>query len=349
MIDYDSLHRKRIRKYIIAIEKAFADLIAQTSSLAMRVKLKDELFQFRKHPYILKDIEKALSDYRTAVMDNILIGTSNEWEFANLKSDALKVALLEKVKDKVAPEILSGQYEKIAESPRNTEALKAFQERKKGKFNISERVWNIESGIKKELEFALDIALTEGKSAQQLAREIKQYLNYPDKLFRRVRDKHGNLVISKNAEVFNPGQGVYRSSHKNALRLAANEINIAYRESEQLRIAGNPDVVGIKISLSPQHSIIDICDQLAGTYPKDFQWSSWHTNCKCHRTTVLKSDDEFISELNQGLELPPESSKNFVKSPPKEFDKWISDNADKMKKWKKKPSFVTDNEKFVKK
>lgn len=131
--------------------------------------------------------------------------------------------------------------------------------------------------------------------------------------------------------------------------MAANEINTAYREAEQIRISKNPDVVGQKINLSPQHSIFDVCDELQGIYPKDFVWSLWHTSCKCHRTTILKSDEEFINELNQGLELPPESSKNFVKAPPKDFDKWIAANSEKMENWKRKPSFVTDNEKFVKK
>ena len=56
----------------------------------------------------------------------------------------------------------------------------------------------------------------------------------------------------------------------------------------------------------------DICDELVGIYPKDFQWSGFHVLCKCFRTTILKSTDELISELNEGLNLPPESSKNHV-------------------------------------
>lgn len=235
MIDYDGLHRKRISKYLRAIELAFVELIAQTSSLLLKAKLTDELFQFRKNPQIIKGINQALKDYHDAIAKNIIIGTQNEWYFANEKYDAQKVARLKKVSSKVSKEII--QKELAKPNPHNQKALEAFQVRKKGKFTTSERVWNISKQMRSELELAIDVTLEEGKSAQQLAREIKQYLNDPDKLFRRVRDIHGNLVISKNAQTFNPGQGVYRSSHKNALRLASNEINTAYRESEQLRLS----------------------------------------------------------------------------------------------------------------
>src|SRR5690606_31575916 len=125
--------------------------------------------------------------------------------------------------------------------------------------------------------------------------------------------------------------------------MAANEINTAYREAEQIRISSNPDVVGVEIHLSPQHVIFDMCDELAGRYPKDFQWNAWHISCRCNRRTVLKSDEEFINELNQGLELPPESSKNFVKKTPPQFNKWVQENEKKMENWKRKPSFVADN------
>ncbi len=45
----------------------------------------------------------------------------------------------------------------------------------------------------------LDLGIRDGLSAQELSRQMKQFLKYPDKLFRRVRDKHigrNNGVIS---------------------------------------------------------------------------------------------------------------------------------------------------------
>ena len=74
----------------------------------------------------------------------------------------------------------------------------------------------------------MDIALRDGTPANRLVTDLKQYLKYPDKLFRRVRDEHGQLQLSKRAKEFHPGAGVYRSSYKNARRLAVTETNMEF-------------------------------------------------------------------------------------------------------------------------
>ena len=74
----------------------------------------------------------------------------------------------------------------------------------------------------------------------------------------------------------------------------------------------------------------------------------WGSNCKCFRTTILKSTDELISEINEGLNLPPESSKNHVSKLPDNFNQWLSENEKKMENWKRKPEFITKNEKLMK-
>lgn len=313
----------------------------------LRTKLKEELFKFKKHPKITKEINEVLKQYYNSLLYTIESGTAKEWDFANEKMNAVQTLQLQRIASKVPKEVLVSELAKISKSPHNYEALKSFQQRKIGDFTISERVWKITEQMRDELEFAIDVSLADGKSANQLAREIKKYLNEPDRLYRRVRDKHGNLVLSQNAKNFHPGQGVYRSSHKNALRLAKEEINTAYRESEQLRIMQNNDVVGIEIKLSPSHKIYDICDELKGRYPKDFKWSKWHIGCMCHRITILKSDEEFIKELQNGENLPPESSKNFVSDVPKNFTQWVEDNEDRFKNWKRKPNFLEENKRYT--
>lgn len=345
----DEKHIKRINKYLLSINGYYDELVREIVLLVIQLRVADKMFRFKDYPRITKQVNEALKSYRTNLNNSVKVYSEYEWDAANAKINGILTDKVNGVKSKILPEAYDTKMREIAKQSQNKAAFEAFQTRKKGKFTTSERVWNITAQAKENLELAIDVALKEGTSAQELARQIKGNLNNPDALFRKVRDKHGNLVLSKHAKTFNPGQGVYRSAHKNALRMASNEINTAYRESEQIRISKNPDVVGIKISLSPQHSVRDVCDELVGIYPKDFVWHGFHVSCKCFRTTVLKSDEEFISELNQGLELPPESSKNFVKAPPKEFDKWISANEKKMENWKRKPSFITDNQKFVKK
>ena len=140
--------------------------------------------------------------------------------------------------------------------------------------NLSQRVWKYAEELKDAMELGIDVGLGEGKSAQQLSRDLRQYLNEPDRLYRRVRDKGGNLRLSKAAKMYHPGQGVYRSSAKNAQRLTRTEINMAYRESEYLRWQQLDFIVGIRVMLSNNHTIknskgepvpfVDICDTLAG-------------------------------------------------------------------------------------
>ena len=346
MNPYDDKHIKRINRYLGKINGHFDDLVREISLLAVKQKVSDKLFRFKDYKTITNRVEEILKKYENNLISSIKVYSQYEWDFANAKVDDILKTQLESIKGKVPSSLYVEKIRQISKESQNQKAFEAFQERKIGKFTISERVWNITNQAKENLEFAIDVALKEGISAQELARRIKGNLNNPDALFRKVRDKHGNLVLSQNAKYFHPGQGVYRSAHKNALRLAANEINTAYRESEQLRISTNNDVVGVKISLSPQHSVRDICDDLVGIYPKDFQWHGFHIACKCYRTTILKTPEELISEINEGLNLPPKSSRNFVADVPDNFNKWVNSNADKMEKWRSKPSFITENKKF---
>lgn len=348
MNPHDEKHKKRINRYLDKINGHFDALVTEISIIVVNQKVSEKIFRFRDYKTITKRVSESLKKYQNNLISSIKVYSQYEWDFANAKVDDILKTHLEGIKGKVPSSLYVDKIRQISIESQNQKAFEAFQERKHGKFTISERVWNITDQAKENLEFAIDVALKDGMSAKELARSIKSNLNNPDALFRRVRDKHGNLVLSKNAKSFHPGQGVYRSAHKNALRLAADVINTSYRECEQLRISTNNDVVGQKINLSPSHKVYDICDELAGTYPKDFQWSKWHVSCKCYRTTILKTPEELISEINEGLNLPPESSKNHVSKLPDNFNQWLSENENKMENWKRKPEFITKNEKLIK-
>lgn len=344
-MDFDKQHRKRVEQYLRRVEKLFNDLVESIVFSSLPTTLKEGLFQFRKYPKITKYIEQVFNQFNSDLRELITVSTAYSWTVGDLKNDALKLATLNSISGKIPAEILNKLKE--APMPRNAEALKAFQERKIGTFTISDRVWSITQNTKKELEFALDLGLSEGKSAQQLAREIKKYLREPDRLYRRVRDKHGNLTLSKNAKAYKPGQGVYRSSMANAIRLTKEENNLAYRESDQLRIMQNNDIVGYQIQLSNAHKIVDICDDLKGFYPKNFIWKGWHIGCMCQRFTVRKTDKEIIDEINKGLNLPPERSENYISDVPEQFKTYMDENKAKMEGWKTQPSFMVDNKKFL--
>ena len=287
MNPHDEKHKKRINRYLDKINGHFDALVTEISIIVVNQKVSEKIFRFRDYKTITNRVSESLKKYQNNLISSIKVYSQYEWDFANAKVDDILKTHLEGIKGKVPSSLYVDKIRQISIESQNQKAFEAFQERKHGKFTISERVWNITDQAKENLEFAIDVALKDGISAQELARSIKGNLNNPDALFRRVRDKHGNLVLSQNAKSFHPGQGVYRSAHKNALRLAADVINTSYRECEQLRISANNDVVGQKISLSPSHKTYDLCDDLAGIYPKDFMWSKWHVNCYSYDMEVF--------------------------------------------------------------
>jgi hypothetical protein len=347
-LNHDNLHRIATEHYIREVEKAFQRLISQTASAVVKTKLKKELFQFKKNSKITERIAQILSEYENSLLGIISTGSARQWNFANEKYNYLKALTLKRIANKIPKEVFQKELLKVAANTQNARALLSFQQRKTNGFTLSDRVWNITKQAKEELELAIDLSLTEGQSANTLARAIRKHLNNPNSLYKKIKDKHGNAVLLNNTDYYHVGQGVYRSAYKNAMRLARNEINTAYRTSEQLRIEQNNDIVGVEIHLSPSHRIYDMCDELKGVYPKDFKWDKWHVNCMCHRRTIMKTDAEFIRELKNGENLPPETSENFVADVPKQYKDWIKENEDKMQNWKRKPEFMEWNEKYWK-
>ena len=221
----------------------------------------------------------------------------------------------------------------------NEEARQAFEQRKINGLSLSERVWNYADQFKNEMELGLDIGIRNGRSADALSRDLRSYLKEPNKLFRRVRNEYGQLVLSERAKNYNPGRGVYRSSYKNARRLAATETNTAYRTADHLRWEKMDFVVGIEIHLSNNHTLNgkpfhDICDELAGKYPKSFKFTGWHPHCRCFATTILKTPDEIKSG---------KPSKNEVKELPSNFKEWFKNNKERIENANSLPYFIKDN------
>ena len=222
--------------------------------------------------------------------------------------------------------------------------------------NLPQRVWRIVEQTKQELELALDLGLGEGKSAAGMSRDVRQYLINPDKLFRRVRDKHGALHLSKKAEAYHPGRGVYRSSYKNALRMTATETNMAYHTADYEAWKGMPLVKGIRIELSNNHTVLnakgqrvpffDMCDELQGVYPKDFKFTGWHPFCRCFAVPITASWDEIEAMWeaeNRGEDISDYHFADEVHSMPDSFKSWIKKNDERIKRAKNMPYFIKDN------
>jgi len=237
---------------------------------------------------------------------------------------------------------------------------KTFYNENRDGLNISDRVWNLAKNSKKEMEIIIQNGIKEGKSADEIQRGIKDYLNEPEKLFRRVRNADtGEFEWSEAAKKYHPGQGIYRSAYKNAMRLARTEITAAYRDAEWESYQNNPLIIGYEIRLSNNHTTLkkgrpvplkDICDTLAGVYPKSFKWTGWHPQCRCYMMPIQIHKDELqerIKMRNEGR-LDEWKPKNVVTKPPKAFENWVRQNQERAKRWSDMPRFVRDNPQFVK-
>jgi hypothetical protein len=109
-----------------------------------------------------------------------------------------------------------------------------------------------------------------------------------------------------------------------------------------------PFVTGVQVQLSNAHPRYDICDPLAGKYPKDFKFVGWHPQCLCFATPVMMSDEEFEKvedAILAGDPIPPPSS--AVTDVPASFKKYMEANAERIAGWKNEPYFIRDNKDII--
>lgn len=336
---------------------------------------------------------KRLSEQANAILRALYSGVYNEikggviaeWENANKSCDALIASIFSK---KVKEDNHYARY-----FARNKESVDAFFKRKSeyGGLNLSQRVWKYVGDFKTEMEMALSVAMGEGKSAATVSREVRKYLQRPDMMFRRFRvktgeqdifDADGNVVgkepvygrVWKRKVVdavtgnvswqtvklkdYSFGRGVYRSSYKNAMRLARTETNMAYRTADQERWRQLDFVIGYRVVLSDNHPEPDICNDLSarrgekgsrGVYPKDFVFKGWHPQCRCYVVPILADEKEFdkIQEAILNDEPIPES-KGVIREPNKYFQDWWMKNKKRVSEAQSLPYWVKDNPKYAK-
>lgn len=350
---FDAAHYARTTRYARQVERLYNTACNEIAAAAGQITIpEDGVFSFDDFPATRKQAQGILTRLAKRVEAVINTGTRQEWEAACDKSDTFLNSILRT--SRLSPEEAK-QYQ-----ARNLEALQAFQQRKAGGLGLSQRVWKYTEEFKTALELGIDVAVGEGRSAAQLSRDLRSYLQAPDKLFRRVRDKGGNLRLSKAAKMYHPGQGVYRSSAKNAERLARTEVNMAYREAEYLRWQQLDFVVGFRVMLSNNHTttdskgkkvpLTDICDELAGDYPKTFKFLGWHPQCRCVVVPIMSDYDEYnndranrLKAIVRGQTYKSLPSRRTVRDVPAAFRSHIEAIADRAKGWKSMPYYIRDN------
>lgn len=316
---WDKQAIENTNKFAKEVENIYLQAIKEAALIGANISFFDpkKPFKFKDYPQTKESISKLLISLRKSLKLTLLNGIDVQWDLSNQKN----LELINKAFGQDVSKIPG--FEKYFNNHQSV--LEAFKTRKENGLNLSDRVWNYSLQFKEEIELGLDIGLGSGQSAAEMARDLKQYLNEPDKLFRRVRDKWGNLVLSKAARAYSPGQGVYRSSYKNAERLAITETNMAYHEADFQRWSGLDFVVGIEVKLSNNHTLngvpfTDICDDLKGKYPKDFKFIGWHPKCYDDLSEVLtKKGWKFFKDVDY-------SDKIFTLNPDTRFPEWVDIN-----------------------
>lgn len=351
---FDARHYANTERYARQIDRVYKTACDEYARLGASLNAPEgeTVFSFDKYPRARKQAQGIMQRLVKKVESVITSGTQSEWLAATYKNDAFLGSILRT--SKLTKEELE-QYQ-----GRNLEALNTFQRRKVEGMGLSERVWKQAEDMKAAIELGIDVAIGDGRDAQQLSRDLRSYLQEPKRLYRRVRDKGGVLRLSKAAKMYHPGQGVYRSSAKNAQRLARTEINMAYRESEFLRWQKLDFVVGLRICLSNNHTImnskgepvplVDICDELWGDYPKTFKFVGWHPQCRCYVVPILSDYDEYnqdranrLKAIVRGTAYKSLPSRRSVVDVPRKFREYIDSILERSKGWKSQPYYIRDN------
>lgn len=339
---YDKKHKENLAKRARKVQQLYdaaIKRIAQAAAPSLFDADTKKEFHFEDFPALKKEMEALMQDLGSSLQANIEDGDQESWTLSNTKNDAMVDSIIGK---KHLPK-------KVVQAWKHPhlEALNAFIARKEAGMNLSRRVWNLTQQFKSELELALELGMGEGKSAAALSRDVRKYLVEPNKLFRRVRDKSGALRLSKAAAAYHPGQGVYRSSYKNALRMTATENNIAYRTADHNRWQALPFVIGIEIHISNNHPTEDICDLFDGKrFPKDFKFTGWHPWCRCYAVSVLASQEEmdaYTTAIMNGEDVSHWKFTGQVEKMPNEFNKWMKDNQARIENATSMPYFIKDN------
>jgi len=322
----------RNREIEAVLNQASRDMAMRIAILELKNPTK--IFQgsfYKINQGLEKRIDIILGNLHKDIQAGIQDGIVTHWDMANLKNDEMVGAWAKGIK--LSKEAISPSFNQL-----NMAALDTFLTRTAAGMNLSERVWNLANGAKDQLELLLASGITTGRSAAEIAGDIKHYLNEPNKLFRRVRQE-GKLVLSRAARGYHPGAGIYRSSYRNALRLAKNEINMAYRMSDYVRRQQLPFVTGIEVHLSASHPRLDMCDDLVGKYPKGFIFMTWHVGCLCYTTSIMLNEKDSLKFMKTG-KIP---KSRYISRIPKRAANWIKVNAKTIAGYKNTPYFIRDN------
>lgn len=352
--------RDELLKELEKVERKIRRLYGNTYRAAVEIKAvrkaieSGEDFTWSGNKAAAEQLQKLLDSLANQMNTYLRNATSEVWDTAEERLHSTLASVLASTPKQM--EEIEAITERSREDMRSRGATAHdYLGEKRGGLTISDRVWRITDASRQEIETIIQNGIKQGKTTEEVARSVQPYLREPHRLFRRVRNKEtGRLELSDAAKKYKPGQGVYRSSYMNALRLARTEITGAYRRAEWESYQNNPLIIGYKIELSNNHTTLingvptpfhDICDDMVGRYPKTFKWTGWHPQCRCRMVPITISQTDFknrMKALASGKMDKWEPRRTISKMPPN-FNKWIDKNSDRIANARALPFWMQDN------
>ena len=322
---YQLLNR-RLAAYMAAVRRIYGELNGEAARIALSTGYDGKQpFAWKDYPATKARVRKLQERFVSQLGGLIMTGTSEEWKRSNLQQDLIVDKVL-KAYHTSREDAANERYYRD-----NSEALQAFQQRKEQGMNLSDKLWDQSQAYREELQDTISAAIERGTDAITLSKQISKYLSDFPAMQRDYKEKYGKASKVQNCE--------YRS-----IRLARSEINMAYRSAEQQRWRQLDFVVGYEIKMSGSHPVHDVCDELAGKYPKDFVWNGWHPNCMCYEIPILKTEEEFYNKN------PEARSWEEVQDVPEAFNMWVGGNLERIKAAEKNstlPYFLADNKQYL--
>lgn len=310
---YDKQHIQKVAAQQAVIANIFNQFILSVSPYLRKWSDAGKNNVWIRNQGIESAVDRELLNLESMLYANISAFQKDGWERAERKND-----------DFISQFIKGMSISSATKDGMFTHSLSAFEALKNdidaNGFKLSDRVWNITQQTKSQLEFYLDSGVVAGRNSNGISSDIRQILHKPDKRFRRIRNEKGELVLSQPMKDYHPGQGVYRSAYKNALRTSATTTNTAYRSADYERWSKQDFILGIEIQRSANNrGPCKICDAMVGKYPKTFKFTGFHPFCICFATPITMEPEDFADFLlndtvpqGQTITDIPQTAKDFV-------------------------------------
>lgn len=300
----------RLQEYSDKASMFLDSLNEDVAAVLTTVDVGESVFKFKDHTELNDTVNKVQNAFILGLYGIISKGIDEEWGKAQEQIQKLIKSASSVYDEDIADE--------------KTTAPDAFKKRETGGLTVSQRLWQRYYDYKNFLEASISISIIKGMNAGQIKTALAADLRDTNGLRSRYKDKFGSFPNIKDIRYYVP-------------RLVASEINMAYRESEQQSWRQLDFVLGFKINLSGSHKLKDICDDLAGTYPKTFKWYGWHPLDRCYITPVLMSDTDFWDWNNGG------KKQREITDVPQSFKQWVDDNVEKINSTKSPYFFIAGN------